>query len=367
VTAFIAAERLYIKNCADIEETSSWGRLTQNVEGRLMQKYRINRRGARVLTAVTLIAVVLFAATSTNTVNAETINIAWTGEYWSTLPFRVAIEKGFFAKEGLQARLITMRTAIVPPALMQGELDYTAGVPAAAGLALRGLPLKIVGIVTQGVGAAIISKPEIGSIERLKGKKIAINSIGDSSDYTIYTYLAKRGFDPNRDVTVLTVGGTSARFAALMAGTVDATAVSSPYEYKAEQAGLRTLVSFKETAEYVKLPLSGLVVTQDKLAKDGAQVVRVLKALRGSTLFIREQRIASIELLARSLNLERVIAEKFYPIYRDQYNPELTVPDSVLEEYRNVATFRLKEKDKTTELLKIQYLRDWTFAEKAKY
>lgn len=140
----------------------------------------------------------------------------------------------------------------------------------------------------------------------------------------------------------------------------------SPYEYKAEQAGLKTLVSFRETAEYVKLPLSGLVATQDKAAKDGAQVVRVLRALRAATLFIREQRTASIDLLARTLNLERAVAEKFYPSYRDQYNPELTVPDSVLEEYKGVASFRLKDKDKAKELLKIQYLRDWSFAEKAK-
>ena len=42
-----------------------------------------------------------------------------------------------------------------------------------------------------------------------------------------------------------TIGGTSARFGALLAGAVDATAVSSPYEYKAEQSGLRILVPFK--------------------------------------------------------------------------------------------------------------------------
>jgi ABC-type nitrate/sulfonate/bicarbonate transport system substrate-binding protein len=330
-----------------------------------MEMYQ-RREGASRLVILAVVATLVLGPSWTNRARSEVINIAWTGEYWSTLPFRVAVDKGFFAREGLQARLITMRTTLVSPALMQGELDYTAGVPAAAGLALRGLPFKIFGVVTQGVGYAIISKPEIETIKGLKGKKIAINSFGDSSDYAVHTYLSKNGLDPNRDITVLTVGGTSARFAALIADAVDATAVSSPYEYKAEQAGLKALVAFKEMSEFVKLPLSGLVATQEKAAKDGAQVVRVLRALRTATLFIQEKRTASVDLLAKTLKLERPVAEKFYPIYRAQYNPELTVPDSVLEEYRGVASFRLKDKEKNKELLKVQYLRDWSFAEKAK-
>lgn len=43
-----------------------------------------------------------------NPTRSEVINIGWTGEYWSTLPFRVAVDKGFFEKEGLQPRLITI-------------------------------------------------------------------------------------------------------------------------------------------------------------------------------------------------------------------------------------------------------------------
>jgi len=44
----------------------------------------------------------------------------------------------------------------------------------------------------------------------------------------------------------------------------------------------------------------------------------------------------------------------------------LTVPDSVLEEYKGVASFRFKDKEKIKELPKIQVLRDWSFAEQAK-
>jgi ABC-type nitrate/sulfonate/bicarbonate transport system substrate-binding protein len=321
------------------------------------------KENASAFPVIAVVAALLFASTWVRTANAETINIGWTGEYWSTLSFRVAADKGFFEREGLQARLVTMRTALITPALMQGDLDYTAALPSISGPALNGLPVKFVGVVSNGTGYAIVSKPEIENVQGLKGRKFGINSFGASDDYTVYTFLGKNGLDPARDVTLLSIGGTAARFAALAAGVVDAAAVSSPFEYKAEQNGLRILVP-KETAEYVKLSNAGLAATQEKIAKDGGQIVRALRALRAATLYIREQRPASVDLLIKTLRLDRALAEKLYPIYRDQDNPDLTVPDSVLEEYKGVASFRLKEK--TKELPKIQVLRDWSFAEKAK-
>jgi ABC-type nitrate/sulfonate/bicarbonate transport system substrate-binding protein len=324
---------------------------------------QINRR--RVAVSALITAFVLGLGWN-NKASSEVINIGWTGEYWSTLPFRVAVDKGFFEREGLQVRLITMRTSLITPALMQGDLDYTAALPSISGPALNGLPIKFVGVVSKGTGYAIVSKPEIQNVQGLKGRKFGINSFGASDDYTVYTFLSKSGLDPTRDITLLSIGGTSARFAALTAGVVDAAAVSSPFEYKAEQSGLRILVSFKETAEHVKLSNAGLAATQAKMARDGSQIVRALRALRAAALFIREQPAASVDLLAKTLHLNRALADKLYPVYRDQYNAELTVPDSVLEEYKGVASFRFKDKEKIKELPKIQVLRDWSFAEQAK-
>jgi NitT/TauT family transport system substrate-binding protein len=330
-----------------------------------MQMHRHKTSGRKRVGFAFVAAFVLCLAWN-NTARSEVINIAWTGEYWSTLPFRVAADKGFFERENLQARFINFQsTQLITSALMQGDIDYATTL-AIAGAALRGLPLKIVGIVAKGTGYAIVSKREIETVKGLKGKKFALNSFGSAPDYAVYTFFSKNGLDPNRDVTFLTIGGTSARFAALVGGAVDATVVSSPFEYIAEQQGFRTLVSLKELAEYVNLPYAGVAVTQVKIAKDGGQIVKFLKALRAAMLFIREQRAASVELLAKSLKLDRAVAERFYPLYRELYNPELTVSDSILEEFIAVSNFRLKSTEKDKELPKIQVLRDWSFAEKAK-
>jgi hypothetical protein len=59
------------------------------------------------------------------------------------------------------------------------------------------------------------------------------------------------------------------------------------------------------------------------------------------------------------LKLERPVAERFYALYREQFNPDLTVPDAVVEEWISVGTFRAKEKITA----KPQQVVDWTFAE----
>jgi hypothetical protein len=62
------------------------------------------------------------------------------------------------------------------------------------------------------------------------------------------------------------------------------------------------------------------------------------------------------------LKLERPVAGRFYALYREQFNPNLTVPDLVLEEWIFLGTFRAKEKITA----KPQQVVDWTSAETPK-
>lgn len=304
-------------------------------------------------------------AAAINGAEPKAINIGWTGgSAWTALPDRIASERGFFEKEGLRVRYIQFQgTNLMLSALMANELDYVTILPFIAGAATRGLPVKIVGASTKSSGYAIISRPEIDSVKALKGKRIAINTFGSSADFAIYQLLSRNGLDPNKDVTLQAIAGSpDARFAALVAGAVEATVVSSPFEYRAEQKGFKTLLSVKETAEFVRIPIAGLSTTQRKIDKEPDEIVRVLRGQRAAMLFLQGQREIGVSLLEKLLQLDRSAAERFYSVYRDQYNPDLTVPDSVAEEWIAVGTFRAKEKIS----VKPQVVYDWTFAERAR-
>jgi NitT/TauT family transport system substrate-binding protein len=226
------------------------------------------------------LAVLLYFIVPLNA-EAKDINLGWSGPgSWTTLPYIVAGERGFFEKEGLKVRLITFRgTNLMLTALLAGELDYATILPFLTGASARGLPVKILGSVTKSSSYVIISRPEIESIKGLRGKKVGINSFGSSADYAAYAALSRSGLDPNRDLTILPIRGRSPeRFAALASGSVDATVVTSPSEYAAEKQGLRVLVSAHDLAELVRIPLTGIGATQKKM-----------RALRSATLLIVEK------------------------------------------------------------------------------
>jgi hypothetical protein len=48
--------------------------------------------------------------------------------------------------------------------------------------------------------------------------------------------------------------------------------------------------------------------------------------------------------MEKLLKLEPRVAERFFALYREQFNPDLTVPDAVVEDWISVGTFRAKEK-----------------------
>jgi hypothetical protein len=70
----------------------------------------------------------------------------------------------------------------------------------------------------------------------------------------------------------------------------------------------------------------------------------------------------SAGLAEKLLKLERPVAERFYALYCEQFNPDLTIPEAVVEEGISVATFRAKEKI----IAKPQHVVDWKFAERTR-
>ena len=92
-------------------------------------------------------------------------------------------------------------------ALLAGELDYATILPFLTGASARGLPVKILAAVTKSSSYFMVSRPEIESVKALRGKKLGINSFGSSADYAAYAAVSRSGMDPNKDLTILAIGG----------------------------------------------------------------------------------------------------------------------------------------------------------------
>jgi ABC-type nitrate/sulfonate/bicarbonate transport system substrate-binding protein len=116
---------------------------------------------------------------------ADKIRIGYPDFNSSTFTLPLAQMRGFFQEEGLQAELLRIRSAVAIPAMTSGEIDYHTVVSPALAAALRGIPVRLVACFTPGLTTAIIARPELKTIQDLKGKTIGLNSIGGGLESTV--------------------------------------------------------------------------------------------------------------------------------------------------------------------------------------
>ena len=124
---------------------------------------------------------VLSAAVVTKTSSAqERVRVGTSSRGFGALPIYVADKKGFYAKFGLRPEIIMIRSSVAVPALLSGDLDYYNGVQPAVSAALKGLPIKLVMMGGEKVFFLVLVKPEVRTLNDLKGKTIGVSAIGST-------------------------------------------------------------------------------------------------------------------------------------------------------------------------------------------
>jgi NitT/TauT family transport system substrate-binding protein len=206
---------------------------------------------------------------------------------------------------------------------------------------------------------SLVANPKIKSAAELKGGIVGIASVvGSATTATLYG-LQKLGLGRN-DVTLLVVGGTPERLAALRTGRIQATLLSPPTSFAAEREGYTIL-----TDAIMPLPYNSVVSTR-KFAKQNPDVMRrFIKAHLEAVHLLKTDREAAIRTLAKYLRQtkDRELLEKSYAITtgenilpRKQYPTNAgikSVLDSLVKTYPRAATA------KPEEFTELQYIREF--------
>lgn len=146
----------------------------------------------------------------------------------SSVVLFVAKEQGYFAKEGLDVRIVEFSSgAEAERAMVSGAVDMGGGgVGSTFLMANKDIKAKNVvlfqrkPIFTLVASNKLDAKP--GDLTSLKGKKIGVSSPGSLTDLFLRIALRDAGLDPDRDVTIVATGGLAAHLPALQTGRVDA-------------------------------------------------------------------------------------------------------------------------------------------------
>jgi NitT/TauT family transport system substrate-binding protein len=286
--------------------------------------------------------------------NAEVVNIGISTVGLYELPTEISKRKGFYQEEGLDVRKIVVRTPLHVAALLAGELDYSTVTGIILSASLQGLPLKTVMGWFDKPLHMLIARHNIKKLPDLKDKRVAVSTFGSIPHVMLREALAAAGMNPEKDITVLALGGSGERLAALAAGTVDATPLDVAYIQRTEKLGFNNLLYL---GDVVNLRLGGFAVSNDKIQRNPEQISRVIRATLRGVRFLKNNKPESLAIMRDYLKISGDYVEKIYQFAMTSLNEDGLVAKNSLDTEIRLAREQLKIKDEVPE----SKLAEWKF------
>lgn len=234
----------------------------------------------------------------------------------------VTKEAKLFEKHGLDAEVITvMGSGIGSKALISGNLQIIPiATPTVIAANLAGADMAILAHTMPAVVHALMVRPEIKRPEDLKGKKIGVSSLGSLTDFLVRSIAKKKGLNPDRDITLISTGGSdSERVMSLKSGAVDGAALSHPGYGLARKMGYTMLWDSAKELDY---PWMEITTRRSLIKSDRELVMQYLKAhLEGIALF-KTNRDFGIKVIKKTLKItDDELINESYDIFSKMFIP----------------------------------------------
>src|SRR5262244_936138 len=252
-------------------------------------------------------------------------------------PVFIANDKGFFEKNGLKAEIIRINSEPTTyQALISGDIDATSGAP--TGLVqsnVQGVPVVSVGSWDNLVSYTIATREKIDDLSQLRGKRVGVNRLGGKSSLVVRVMLEDAGLNSMKDVTLLQLGGSQERLAALIRGGIDAAPVDFVFEPKMKQLGF-FLVTGKKTP-FMNGPIT---VKVSSLQANRPKWVRFVKSYLEATYYMTTNREGSVEVLRRAEGIEdKETLDHAYEQMRVRADVDLIPPEAAVDNLIKMMTY----------------------------
>ena len=248
-------------------------------------------------------------------------------------PIWVAQEEGLFKKYNLDLELIHIAaTSKAIQSMLSGEIQFTTA-DALNTIQAVNAGADVV-MICEGVNRfvfSIMARPEIKRIADLKTKKIGITRLGSSTHTAVLYVVNKAGLGGN-DYTLLQLGEVPNILTTLLAGQIDAGALSPPTNSRAKKAGLQELINLgTDGPEY---PSTVIASTRSYVKSNPENTRRMVRALGEGLAIFKSNRqigIRAIQKYAR-LNDAEILEDTLQSVSRR------VRPDSLRQQGRDCIT-----------------------------
>jgi ABC-type nitrate/sulfonate/bicarbonate transport system substrate-binding protein len=237
----------------------------------------------------------------------------------SNLPIWVAMDKGLFAKEGLDLTLGQTRGS---QALYQ---DIMAGKYQVGSAAIDNTVAYVEGqgdvkidnfdmIAFLGVHGGLntaIARPEIKSYADVKGKGVAVDAANSGYALVLYRILDQNGLKMNKDYQIVAVGGSGERMQAMKDNKAVIALLSSPTDLEAKALGYTFL---GDAAASLGAYQGSAYVVRRSWAKDHEkELIALIRGIVNAHDYIFTDKAGAIEVMQKRVKgLGKTEAEALY-------------------------------------------------------
>jgi NitT/TauT family transport system substrate-binding protein len=221
-----------------------------------------------------------------------------------------ARDRGLFEKEGLDAKLILVKTEAALAAQSAGDLDYTTFSTSVIDAAAKGIPARLVAVTVKQPAVGLVVHKGIENVADLKGRKVGVSSFGGLLHVAALYVLKHYGLS-SKTVTILATGPGTLGIAALKTGSIDAAFLPAPYDMRMAREGFTLLL---DVGTLYQLPFGGISATPAKIRDKPGEVERVIRAVVQAGRLIADPKNSedAMGYIMRLFKLDRTLADPFY-------------------------------------------------------
>ena len=245
-----------------------------------------------------------FSGSALEAAQLKKVRLAFSALAYANPPFWIAHDLKLFEKYGIESEIIYVGGSRPIQAMLGGSIDVSqVGGAAAVAAAGQGAEIAILGTVFNRLTFAIHAIPQIKQIGDLKGKTLAAGAIGGNSYFAALAFLKHFGWVANRDVGVMTAGGSPEVLAGMQQGKFQAGVLTPPTSTIATKNGYREI--FDLASLDFPFPVISVVSTRQYIDANPDVIFNILKATSEAIYLYKTRPELTLPVVARFMRVAK--------------------------------------------------------------
>jgi NitT/TauT family transport system substrate-binding protein/sulfonate transport system substrate-binding protein len=303
-----------------------------------------------------LLALISVLVVGAGDARAEVVRGAYPSANVQFLPAFVALDKGFYKSEGLDAELISVRSAVTAvQALLGNQIHFIFSVGPQMPSIWEGADIILLAQMIGRPTFSLMVTPDVQKVADLKGKKIGV-SFGGSTFAGTKAVLEHYKLNSEKDVQYVSIPGSQPKIAAMQQGIIQAALLAPPSDYVALKAGFKRLVKladlFKDTS------FTGLAATGKTIKENPQFVKRMVRAIVRGVIHTRDYPDDAVQTMVKHWHMERDVAVDAYNLVKEALIPVPTEKGVELMAQWQAVALNVRPKRPVREYMDLRFVKE---------